>query len=204
MPRKLSSEDRASSRRARAQRYSAGSYRRARAELVRGRACLVCGETARVQAHHVIQADDRSIVPLCPSCHRKAHTSVDYKPAAPPSGEPPPACACGCGRPVAWKRHRGWARFVHGHHTAKQPVTLLAGTPPLCACGCGTRVIGRYGRWNKFVRGHNNASLPAGSKDATAPLCACGCGLACSFRHGRGWSEFRRGHFRRGRAGDKR
>lgn len=36
---------------------------------------------------------------------------------APPSGEKPPLCECGCDQPVEWNsKHGRWNHYVHGHN----------------------------------------------------------------------------------------
>lgn len=40
-------------------------------------------------------------------------------PRQPPPGEQPPACGCGCGRPVRWRMARGWVQYCKGHSNRK-------------------------------------------------------------------------------------
>ena len=136
--------------------YATWEYREARKRLVDGKSCSICGSTENIHAHHEIPGNDESLVPLCARCHPTAHAGPDAKGANPPKRERAPLCACGCGKPVNWKRVRGWAKYRKGHGFAKVPAGTRLGEPPLCSCGCGEPVKFRYGKgWNKYKRGHS-------------------------------------------------
>ena len=80
----------------------------------------------------------------------------------PPEGSIAPLCACGCGKPVKWKRIRGWAKFSKGHGNAKVSPKIRSQEAPLCKCGCGERTKYRNGKgWNEYKRGHDQRVLGA-------------------------------------------
>ena len=101
----------------------------------------------------------------------------------PMSGDTPPLCQCGCGRPVKWKRVRGWAKFCKGHGVAKIPAGSKDQEAPTCKCGCGEKVTFRFGKgWNAYKRGHGQRveghyktkqkyleKITATTSDATTP-----------------------------------
>lgn len=134
------------------------AYRDARNLLVKGKPCRACGATEQIHAHHARKGDDRSLVPLCSKCHSAAHIELRRRAGA--AGTPPtipqaPLCACGCLRPVLWKRGRGWATFRKGHGTAKVSGAERYRDAPLCACGCGEPTKRHYGQaWSEYKTGH--------------------------------------------------
>ncbi len=135
--------------------YSTAEYREARAHLVSGKSCDYCGAAHNTQAHHRVPGDDATLIPLCAKCHRAAHAAPGAAGQHPPKQERAPLCACGCGKPVSWKRVRGWARYRKGHGNAKVPAGSSQQAPLLCACGCGEAVAFRHGvGWNEYKRGH--------------------------------------------------
>lgn len=135
--------------------YSTREYQEAR-KTIMGRPCAACASTEKIHAHHLVPGDDSTLIPLCVSCHAKAHHShANVNGKSPPPGAIPPLCACGCGRPVLWKRVRGWGEYLRGHGSAKIPAGTSSGPAPLCGCGCGEPVKFRHGRgWNQYRRGH--------------------------------------------------
>lgn len=134
--------------------YATAEYLDARKALVEGRPCVECGSTHRIHAHHRIPGDDSTLIPLCGACHAREHHFEGGAGREPPPGEAPPLCACGCGKPVLWKRVRGWGTYLRGHGNAKVPA-LGSEPPPLCACGCGETTKYRHGKgWNRYKRGH--------------------------------------------------
>jgi len=137
--------------------YSTHEYREAKKRLVEGQPCLKCGSFEHVHAHHQIPGNDDSLIPLCRACHASHHHATVYtKRNQPPAGSTPPLCGCGCGRPVKWKRVRGWAKFCKGHGFAKVPAGTCNQEAPSCACGCGEPTKYRFGKgWNKFKQGHS-------------------------------------------------
>jgi hypothetical protein len=136
--------------------YSTNEYKEARYQLVEGNPCSKCGSEEKIHAHHVIPGDDSSLIPLCKSCHASLHHGDENtKPKNSPIGETAPLCACGCGRPVKWKRVRGWAQFCKGHGTSKIPCNIHTQEAPLCKCGCGETTKFRHGKgWGEYKRGH--------------------------------------------------
>lgn len=136
--------------------YSTQEYKQSRATLVAGKPCLLCGTSENVHAHHRIPGDDSTLVPLCRRCHASFHHATEYtRRNQPPAGSVAPLCGCGCGRPVGWKRVRGWAKFLRGHCGAKIPAGSSSQEAPFCACGCGEPTKFRNGKgWNKYKRGH--------------------------------------------------
>ena len=136
--------------------YATLEYKQARVDLVEGKPCSKCGSLEKVHAHHEIPGDDNTLIPLCIRCHASQHYSTPYtKRNQPPVGEIPPLCACGCGRPVKWKRVRGWATYCKGHGTTKVPAISRIQEAPTCQCGCGEKVAYRHGiGWNPYKRGH--------------------------------------------------
>lgn len=141
--------------------YQTWEYREARKRLVEGKPCRQCGALDRVHAHHEREGDDSSLVPLCIVCHPIHHGALrGAKPRRAPEHAEAPLCACGCGRPVAWKRVRGWAKYRKGHSGAKVGAERH-GPAPLCKCGCGEAVMMRHGRgWNAYKRGHVRRQFP--------------------------------------------
>lgn len=137
--------------------YSTGEYQQAREDLVVGKPCSKCGSLENVHAHHQIPGDDYSLIPLCGACHASHHHATPYtKRNQPPVNSFAPLCACGCGRPVKWKRVRGWATYCKGHCNAKVPGGTKDQAPPLCGCGCGEPVKFHFGKgWNKYKQGHS-------------------------------------------------
>lgn len=135
--------------------YATHEYKEARKRLVEGRTCSKCGSDQNVHAHHQIAGDDESLIPLCVECHPTAHAAEGAKGANPPPGELIPLCACGCGRPVRWKRCRGWAKFRKGHGSSKVSGKIRCAPPPLCKCGCGSPVKFKHGvGWEEYLQGH--------------------------------------------------
>ena len=135
--------------------YQTWEYREARKQLVEGRPCLKCGALENVHAHHERPGDDSSLIPLCIVCHPIHHGALrGAKGQQPPHYEKAPLCACGCERPVSWKRVRGWATFCKGHSGAKIGA-LRHAQAPLCKCGCGETVTFRHGvGWHEYKQGH--------------------------------------------------
>jgi len=136
--------------------YATSEYLQARADLVEGKPCCRCGNLENIHAHHAILGDDSSLVPMCKPCHASHHHSTPYtKRNQPPTGSVAPLCACGCGRPVKWKRVRGWATYCKGHGVAKVSGKIRCQEAPACQCGCGEPVKFRHGvGWNPYKRGH--------------------------------------------------
>jgi hypothetical protein len=137
--------------------YGTYEYRQARAQLVEHQPCRHCGRPDRIHAHHVIPGDDSSLVPLCEACHVIEHQTHGnpYNGRTPLDGSSAPLCACGCGRPVKWKRVRGWATYCKGHGVVKVPAGTKDQAAPLCQCGCGEPTKFRFGKgWNPYKRGH--------------------------------------------------
>jgi len=136
--------------------YATKEYKLAKSVLVDGKPCRHCGRTDTIHAHHTIPGDDSSLVPLCSSCHIIEHQTQGraFNGRLPPK-DSAPLCACGCGRPVKWKRFRGWAKYCKGHCNAKVPGGTKDQAAPLCQCGCGEPVKFRFGKgWNQYKRGH--------------------------------------------------
>lgn len=186
--------------------YTTYEFREARKRLVEGRPCVLCGSTEKIHAHHITPGDDSTLIPLCIHCHPVIHAGPDAKGQAPPLGEQPPLCACGCGLPVLWKRVRGWAQCRHGHAFSKIPVGTRLQEAPLCACGCGEPTKFRFGKgWNEYKRGHRQKieggyrTQKDGEWHEEPPLCKCGCGKKVSYQCGKGWRQFAHGHSQRGR-----
>lgn len=164
-------------------KYAGAAYQEARRRLVLGRACLRCHRgDVPIFGHHTVLGDDESLVPLCSPCHSAVHNingrySRIPRPLAlgapllgipdapkswlPPEGEQPPLCKCGCGKPVQWKRTRGWATYLKHHSSnAKVPTGTSQQEPPKCGCGCGEPVTFRHGKgWNAYRRGHGQRVL---------------------------------------------
>ena len=137
--------------------YNTVEYKQARSNLVEGKPCGKCGSLENVHAHHEIPGNDSTLVPLCRSCHVIEHRTHGnpYNGRTPIAGSAAPLCACGCGRPVKWKRVRGWATYCKGHSNAKVPGGTKDQAPPLCQCGCGEPVKFRHGLgWNPYKTGH--------------------------------------------------
>jgi hypothetical protein len=138
--------------------YATVEYKAAR-KLFNGKPCASCGSPRigkKGHVHHLVPGDDSLLIPLCASCHAKAHHShAKVNGKQPPPGAVPPLCACGCKQPVLWKRVRGWGEYLRGHGNAKVPAGTASGNAPLCACGCEAPVKFRHGKgWNKYRRGH--------------------------------------------------
>ena len=177
--------------------YTTYEFKEARKRLVEGKPCVICGTYENIHAHHVIPGDDETLIPVCGVHHPMLHAEPDSCGQEPPPGEEPPLCACGCEKPVRWKRHRGWANFRKGHGSA----IVAAGTrheePPLCKCGCGETVKFQYGHgWNEYKTGHRQRVEGAhhNRPHPPAPDCKCGCGEKVAWKKSSGYPKYIPGH----------